>query len=72
VYLKCETTDIGLLGRNGSGNLLWKIIFGIETADFKFVRIVVLLNKTKDLFRSLVTSLKENFIPNHLRLQAIS
>jgi ABC-type multidrug transport system ATPase subunit len=39
VYLKCETNDIiGLLGRNGSGkSTLLKIIFGIETADFKFV-----------------------------------
>jgi ABC-type lipopolysaccharide export system ATPase subunit len=36
VYLKCETNDIiGLLGRNGSENLLcWKS--GIENADFKF------------------------------------
>jgi ABC-type polysaccharide/polyol phosphate transport system ATPase subunit len=39
VYLKCETNDIiGLLGRKWKSTLL-KIIFGIETADFKFVRI---------------------------------
>ena len=54
VYLKCETTDIiGLLGRNGSGkSTLLKIIFGIEKADFKFVRIDgVVKSKTTDLFQ---------------------
>jgi ABC-type cobalamin/Fe3+-siderophores transport system ATPase subunit len=43
------------LGRNGSGkSTLLKIIFGIETADFKFVRIDgIVKNKTKDLFQEL-------------------
>jgi ABC-type polysaccharide/polyol phosphate transport system ATPase subunit len=36
---------IGLLGRNGSGKSTLKIIFGIETADFKFVELTVLLKK---------------------------
>jgi hypothetical protein len=37
-----------------------KIIFGIETADFKFVRIDgIVKNKTKDLFQELVTFLKK-------------
>lgn len=76
VYLKCETTDIvGLLGRNGSGkSTLLKIIFGIETADFKFVRIDgIVKNKTKDLFLELSYLSQENFIPNHFTVaKAIS
>jgi ABC-type lipopolysaccharide export system ATPase subunit len=37
VYLKCETNDIiGLLGRNGSENLLVENHLRIENADFKF------------------------------------
>lgn len=40
-YFTCETGDIiGLLGRNGAGkSLLLKIIFGVEPAYNKFVRI---------------------------------
>jgi ABC-type multidrug transport system ATPase subunit len=76
VYLKCETKDIiGLLGRNGSGkSTLLKIIFGIETADFKFVRINgIVKNKTKDLFQELSYLSQENFIPNHFTVaKAIS
>ena len=52
VYLKCETKDIiGLLGRNGSGKSTFlKIVFGIESADFKFVRIDGIVKvSTKDL-----------------------
>ena len=41
IYLKCETGDIvGLLGSNGSGkSTLLKILFGIEKAEQKFIRI---------------------------------
>lgn len=69
VYLKCETNDIiGLLGRNGSGkSTLLKIIFGIESADFKFVRIDgVVKTKTSDLFTEIGYLSQDNFIPNHL------
>lgn len=76
VYLKCETNDIiGLLGRNGSGkSTLLKIIFGIETADFKFVRIDgVVKAKTSDLFAEISYLSQDNFIPNHLTVaKAIS
>ncbi|WP_367773034.1 ATP-binding cassette domain-containing protein [Flavobacterium sp. WC2421] len=68
VYLKCETNDIiGLLGRNGSGkSTLLKIIFGIEIADFKFVRIDgVVKDKTNDLFQQISYLSQDNFIPNH-------
>jgi ABC-type multidrug transport system ATPase subunit len=67
VYLKCETTDIiGLLGRNGSGkSTLLKIIFGIEAADFKFVRVDgCVKTKTKDLFDEISYLPQDNCIPN--------
>lgn len=67
VYLKCETTDIiGLLGRNGSGkSTLLKIIFGIESADFKFVRVDgCVKTKTKDLFDEISYLPQDNCIPN--------
>ncbi|MBF4470788.1 ATP-binding cassette domain-containing protein [Flavobacterium sp. HJJ] len=66
VYLKCETSDIiGLLGRNGSGkSTLLKIIFGIESADFKFVRIDgSVKTKTKDLFNEISYLPQDNYIP---------
>ena len=66
VYLKCETKDIiGLLGRNGSGkSTLLKIIFGIESADFKFLRIDGLVKtKTKDLFEDISYLSQDNCIP---------
>lgn len=67
VYLKCETKDvIGLLGRNGSGKTtLLRIIFGIESADFKFVRIDgIVKTKTKDLFTEISYLPQDNFLPN--------
>jgi ABC-type multidrug transport system ATPase subunit len=67
VYLKCETKDvIGLLGRNGSGkSTLLKIIFGIESADFKFVRVDgCVKTKTKDLFAEISYLPQDNYIPN--------
>ncbi|WP_348823955.1 ATP-binding cassette domain-containing protein [Flavobacterium aestuarii] len=66
VYLKCETNDvIGLLGRNGSGkSTLLKIIFGIESADFKFVRVDGhVKTKTKDLFAEISYLPQDNCIP---------
>jgi len=41
IYLKCETGDIiGMLGSNGSGKSTFlKILFGIEKAEQKFIRI---------------------------------
>lgn len=66
VYLKGETNDvIGFLGRNGSGkSTLLKIIFGIESADFKFVRIDGLVkSKTKDLYAEISYLPQDNCIP---------
>ena len=67
VYLKCHTGEIiGILGRNGSGkSTLLKIIFGIEAADFKFVRVNgVVKSKTSDLLNEISYLPQENFIPN--------
>ncbi|GGA70130.1 ABC transporter ATP-binding protein [Flavobacterium palustre] len=67
LYLKCETNDIiGILGRNGSGKSTFlKILFGIVTADFKFVRIDGSpKSKTKDLLTEVSYLPQDNFIPN--------
>jgi len=67
VYLKYHTGEIiGILGRNGSGkSTLLKIIFGIEAADFKFVRVnSVVKSKTSDLLNEISYLPQENFIPN--------
>lgn len=76
VYFKCETADIiGLLGRNGSGkSTLLKIIFGIEHADSKFVRIDgIVKNKITHLFKEISYLSQDNFIPNHFTVsKAIS
>lgn len=69
VYLKCETGDIiGLLGKNGSGkSTLLKIIFGIESADFKFVKVDGCVKvKTKDLFKEISYLSQDNWIPKAL------
>lgn len=67
VYLQCETNDIvGLLGRNGSGKSTFlKIIFGITSANFKFVRINgVIKTKAKELMNEISYLSQDNFIPN--------
>ena len=71
-YLKCETGDIiGLLGRNGSGkSTLLKIIFGILSADFKFVRIDgIVRNTTSDLLREVSYLSQDNFIPGNFTVR---
>lgn len=72
VYLKCETGDIiGLLGKNGSGkSTLLKIIFGIESADFKFVRVDGCVKvKTKDLFKEISYLSQDSWIPKTLSVK---
>ncbi|RTY73718.1 ATP-binding cassette domain-containing protein [Flavobacterium sp. LS1R10] len=72
VYLRCETADIiGVLGRNGSGkSTLLKIIFGIVTADFKFVRVDgVVKSKTSDLLNEISYLSQDNFIPNSFSIK---
>lgn len=72
VYLKCETNEIiGLLGRNGSGkSTLLKIIFGIESADNKFIRIDgVVENQTSQLLKDVSYLPQESFIPNNFSVK---
>lgn len=72
VYLKCKTNDIiGILGRNGSGkSTLLKIIFGIVTADFKFVRVDgVVKSKISDLLNEISYLPQDNFIPNSFSIK---
>lgn len=72
VYLKCETGDIiGLLGRNGSGkSTLLKIIFGIQHADNKFIRVDGLVkNKTSKLLQDISYLPQDNFIPNNFSVR---
>ncbi len=67
VYLRCETGQIiGLLGRNGSGkSTLLKIIFGIESADNKFVKLneKVLISE-KDRLKNISYLNQDSFVPN--------
>ncbi|WP_188049059.1 ATP-binding cassette domain-containing protein [Flavobacterium sp. GP15] len=74
VYLKCETNEVvGILGRNGSGkSTLLKIIFGIEAADFKFVRVdgIVKAN-TSALINQISYLPQDNFIPNSLSIKKV-
>lgn len=72
VYLKCETGDIiGLLGRNGSGkSTLLKIIFGIQAADNKFIRVDgIIKDKTSELLREISYLHQENFIPSNFSVR---
>ena len=71
-YLKCETNDIiGLLGRNGSGkSTLLKIIFGIVSADNKFIRIDgIIKSKTSQLLNDISYLDQDNFIPRHFSVK---
>lgn len=66
VYLKCCTGEIiGLLGSNGSGkSTLLKIIFGIESAEYKFVRVDnAVKKKPEDLFKEISYLSQDAFLP---------
>lgn len=72
VYLKCETGDIiGLLGRNGSGkSTLLKIVFGIQNADQKFIRVNgVIKNRTSELLQDISYLHQDNFIPRNFSVK---
>lgn len=72
VYLKCETSEvIGILGRNGSGkSTLLKIIFGIEAAPNKCIRIdSVSKNNENSLSKEISYLSQEQFIPDHLSVK---
>ena len=71
VYLKCETGDIiGVLGRNGTGkSTLLKIIFGIISAENKFIRLDYKVRNKAYLYSKEISYLpQDNFIPKHFRV----
>ena len=71
VYLKCETGDImGILGRNGTGkSTLLKIIYGILSADNKFIRINNKVRKKAYLYKNEISYLsQDNFIPTYFNV----
>ncbi len=72
IYIKCETGNIiGLLGRNGSGkSTLFKIIFGIEDAENKFIRINdIVKEKNYSLLKEISYLPQNNFIPIQLSIK---
>ena len=62
---------VALMGPSGSGkSTLLKIIFGIVTADFKFVRVNgVVKAKTSELLNEISYLPQDNFIPNSFSIQ---
>lgn len=74
VYLSCKKGEIkGLLGRNGSGKSTFlKIVFGIEKADSKFVRIGNNIIRNTADGRNLVNYLpQDNFLPNNVKIKTL-
>lgn len=71
VYLSCHTGEIkGLIGRNGSGkSTLLKIIFGVENAENKFVKINNKIIKNNLNCKGLLSYLPQNhFLPSGVRI----
>ena len=71
IYLKCETGDVvGILGRNGSGkSTFFKILFGTEHAEQKFIRIDGNVLRRPYLTKGEIVFLpQDGFIPQNLTL----
>jgi len=74
VFLSCEKGEIkGLIGRNGSGkSTLLKIIFGIEKADSKYVRVAEKIVRNISDGRNLINYLpQDNFLPNNVKIKTL-
>lgn len=74
IYLSCEQGEIvGLLGRNGSGkSTLLKIIFGVEPAENKFIRIENKVLRTVSDSRNLINYLPQsNFLHENLKVRIL-
>lgn len=72
VYIKCETGDvIGVFGRNGSGkSTLLKIIYGIETADHKFIKLDSKVLSVGYEEKNAIGYLpQQHYIPKHFTVQ---
>ncbi|WP_026712786.1 ATP-binding cassette domain-containing protein [Flavobacterium daejeonense] len=69
VYINCKTNDIiGLFGRNGIGkSTLLKIIYGIEDAENKFIKIDQKVLKKGYLNNNYISFLpQDSFLPKYL------
>jgi lipopolysaccharide export system ATP-binding protein len=75
IYLKCVTGDIiGILGRNGSGkSTLMKILFGVQSAERKFIRINDVVYEKPYRHNGIIAYLPQhNFLLSHLTLGEIA
>ena len=71
IFLSCRKGEtIALIGRNGSGkSTLLKIIFGIESAENKFVRVNGKVLKSFSATSNLISYLpQDNFLPGEVRV----
>ncbi|WP_034059006.1 ATP-binding cassette domain-containing protein [Lacinutrix jangbogonensis] len=71
VFLSCEIGEVkGLIGRNGSGkSTLLKIIFGVEKAESKFVKVERNLIRSTTDCKGLISYLPQNhFLPNGIKI----
>ncbi|WP_291864443.1 ATP-binding cassette domain-containing protein [Maribacter sp.] len=72
VFISCGIGEIkGLLGRNGCGkSTLLKIIFGVENADSRFVRVGKKVIQNISQGRSILNYLpQENFLPKNVKIK---
>ena len=72
IFLSCNKGEVvGLIGRNGSGkSTLLKIIFGVENAENKYVRVHDKVLRNVGDSRNLINYLpQENFLPGDIRVQ---
>src|SRR5690554_3423483 len=74
VYLSCKTGEVvGLFGRNGSGKTtLLKIIFGLERANTKFIRVNrKKLNNIYECRKKINYLPQSNFLPNNTKIEQL-
>lgn len=73
IFLTCEKGEtVGLIGRNGSGkSTLLKVIFGVEKAENKFIKIGNKVLHNLGDSRNLINYLpQENFLP-HVKIKTL-